>query len=400
MTFGDDPEEAAFRAEARAWLADHAGPYRVGIDPASPSVVFAEVADTAHLARGVAWQRELHAGGWAGLGWPVEHGGRDLPAALQAVWAEELSAVGAPPPVNLIGEAVAGPTILAHGSAEQQSRFLRPILTAEELWCQLFSEPDAGSDMAAVTTTATREGDGWLVEGHKTWTSGAHYADLAIVLARTDWDVAKHEGCTFFVLDMRQPGVNVRPVRQMTGGSAFSEVILNGARIPDVNRLGPPGGGWAVAMTALANERLHLGLGLARAGGSVERLLAELRPRGVADDPIVRQLAAQLVIEARCAKHLAWRMVDGTSPGAEAALAKLASGRVARRYDELAVAMRGAGAMVHDGHTFRELWAPATRIAGGTDEVLRNVIAERVLGLPAEPRADTHVPFRDVPRGA
>jgi acyl-CoA dehydrogenase len=406
MELGDDPEEAAFRAEARAWLAHHVGPYRVDVDPDSPSLVFADVDDVAHLERGRAWQRELQAGGWAGLGWPLEYGGRDLPVALRAVWAQELSAAGAPPPINLLGEAIVGPTILAHGTDDQKRRYLGPILSAEEIWCQLFSEPGAGSDMAAVTTTARREeaaGD-WVVDGHKIWTSAAHYADFAILLARTDWDVPKHRGCTYFLLDMRQLGVTTRPRRQMTGGAAFNEVFLEGARIPDDNRLGPEGGGWGVAVTTLLHERLQLGLGLARVGGGVDRLLAELRPRGVADDPVVRQLAAQLAIDARGAQYLGWRIVsklaEGQIPGAEGAVAKLASSRVSRRYDELAEAMRGAASMVHDEYTLLQLWVPATRLAGGTDEVLKNVIAERVLGLPAEPRVDKDVPFRDVPRDA
>ena len=385
--FGGDPDESIFRDQARAWLQAHVGPSRVDVDPDSPSIVFPDAADTDRLDRGRAWQRVLHAGGWAGLGWPVEHGGRNLPLALQAVWAQELSAAGAPPPVNLLGEAIVGPTLLAHGTVGQQRRFLAPILTAEEIWCQLFSEPDAGSDLAAVTTTATRDGSGWVVDGHKIWASGAHDADWAILLARTDRGAPKHHGCSYFLLDMRQRGVSVRPVRQMTGGAAFDEVLLDGADVDDEHRVGPVGGGWAVAMTTLAHERLQLGLGLARAGGMVERILADLRPRGVADDPIVRQTAARLVIEARCAEYLGWRLLaqDG-QPGPEAAVAKLASGRVSRRYDELADAMRGAGAMVHDRYTLRQLWTPATRIAGGTDEVLKNVIAERVLGLPREPR--------------
>jgi len=403
VELGDDPEEAAFRAEARTWLAAHVGPYRVDVDPDSPSLVFADVSDVPHLERGRAWQRELHAAGWAGLGWPAAHGGRDLPIPLRAVWAQELSAAGAPPPVNLLGEAIAGPTIMAHGTEEQQRRFLPPILSAEEIWCQLFSEPEAGSDMAAVTTTAVRRSHGWVVDGHKTWASAAHYGDWAILLARTDWDAPKHDGCTYFLLDMHQPGVSVRPLRQMTGGAAFNEVTLAGAAVPDENRLGPEGGGWRVAMTTLMHERLNLGLGLARVGGGVDRLLAQLRPRGVADDPIVRQLAAQLVIEARCVQYLGWRIVSelaaGQTPGPEGSVAKLASARVSRRYDELVEAMRGAGAMVHDDYTLLQLWVPATRIAGGTDEILRNVIGERVLGLPPEPRVDKHVAFKDVPRG-
>jgi len=403
VELGDDPEEAAFRAEARAWLRAHIGPYLVDVDPDSPSLVFADVRDTAHVERGRAWQRELHAGGWAGLGWPQSDGGRGLPVPLRAVWAEELASAGAPPPINLLGEAVVGPTITAHGSREQRRRFLPPILTADEIWCQLFSEPGAGSDMAAVTTTAVRRGDAWVVEGHKTWTSGAQYAQRAVLLARTDWDEPKHRGCTYFLLDMRQPGVATRPLRQMTGGAAFNEVILDGAVVADADRLGPEGGGWTVAVTTLMHERLNLGLGLARVGGGVDRLLAQLRPRGVAEDPAVRQLAAQLVIDARCVQYLGWRIVstlaDGQAPGPEGSVAKLASARLSRRYDDLLEAMRGAGSMVHDEYTLRQLWMPASRIAGGTDEILKNVIAERVLGLPPEPRSGTDVPFRDVPRG-
>jgi acyl-CoA dehydrogenase len=395
----DDPEEAAFRAEARAWLAGHVGPFRTDLEDDGPSVVFADVDDAARLDRGRAWQRALHAGGWAGLGWPVEHGGRGLAPALRAVWAEELVAAGAPPPADLIGEAIVGPTLLAHGTHAQHARFLPAILTADDLWCQLFSEPGAGSDLAAVLTTATRDGDGWVVHGHKTWSSGAHYADFAILLARTDWDVPKHEGCTYFLLDMRQPGVRVRPLRQMTGGTAFDEVVLDGAWIPEDRRVGEVGAGWRVALTTLSHERLQLGLGLARTGAGVDRLLAEVRGRGVGGDPFIRQLAAQLVVDARSAQSLGRRLLAaGGEPGPEAALAKLASGQVTRGYDELVEAMRGAGAMIHDEHTLRSLWAPATRIAGGTDEVLKTVIGERILGLPPEPRVDKDVPFGAVLR--
>jgi alkylation response protein AidB-like acyl-CoA dehydrogenase len=392
--------EDQFRADARAWLSAHVAPYRC--DP--PALPFVDAGDGERFERGRAWQREVQAGGWGGLGWPEEYGGRDLPLSLQAVWAEELAAAGAPPPVNLIGEAVAGPAILAHGTEGQRRRYLPPILDAGEIWCQLFSEPGAGSDLAAVGATATPAGGGWTVDGHKTWSSGAHFADRGLLLARTDAGAPKHQGLTCFVLDMRQPGVTVRPVRQMTGGSAFDDVILDGAGVDDADRLGPTGGGWEVALTALASERLQLGLGLARAGAGVDRLLDELRP---CDDPIIRQLAAQLVVDTRVAQLLGRRLEGPSGPlsgwqgpsgplsgwqgpsgplsgwqGPGAALAKLASARVSRRYDDLVDAMRGAGSMLTDDHTLRQLWLPATRIAGGTDEVLKNVIAERVLGLP------------------
>ena len=357
----EDPAEPAFRAEARAWLAAHVGPYRV----TGPFVPF----DDAHLAQARAWQRELHAGGWAGLGWPIAHGGRGLGPSLQVIWAEELGAAGAPPAVNLLGEAIVGPALMAHGTAIQQDRYLPPILSGDELWCQLFSEPGAGSDLAAVATSARPQ---WVVDGHKAWSTGAHHADLGLLLARTGEH--RHRGLTCFIVDMRQPGVTVRPVRQMTGGAAFADVILDGAH---AEPLGPVGDGWAVAMTTLEQERRQLGLGLARTGGNVERLLAAVRP---AHDPHLRQVAAQLIVDARCARHLAARV----GAGPEAAMAKLATGRVSRRYDELVDAMRGAGAMLVDEHTPLQLWLPATRIAGGTDEVLKNVIAERILGMPRE----------------
>jgi alkylation response protein AidB-like acyl-CoA dehydrogenase len=320
----------------------------------------------------------------------VEHGGRGLPIGRRLIWAQEAAAAGVAPAINLVGEAMVGPTLMVHGTEEQRRRYLPPILAGDEIWCQLFTEPEAGTDLAGVTTTAVAAADGasWLVSGHKIWTSGAHYADWGILLARTDWDVPKHDGCTMFVVDMRSPGVTVRPVRQMTGGSAFNEVLLDGVRVADSDRVGPVGEGWPAAVTALRAERLALGLGGARVGGTVERMLSELRPRGVADDPVVRQTAAQLWIDARVLEVMGERGADG-------AVLRLAAIRVSRRSDELLDAMRGADAMLVDDWTPLQLWIPATRIGGGTEEALRTVVAERVLGLPRSPRGDEGVPFRD-----
>ncbi|MEA2716943.1 MAG: hypothetical protein QOI99_1260, partial [Actinomycetota bacterium] len=301
------------------------------------------------------------------------------------VWAQEVAAAGVAPGINLLGEAVVGPTLLVHGTEEQKGRYLAPMLRGDDVWCQLFSEPDAGTDLAAVATAAVRDGDGWLVTGHKAWTSAAHYADRGLLLARTDPGLPGHEGCTCFVLDVRAPGVTVRPVRQMTGGSAFADVVLDRVRVADADRVGPVGGGWSVAMTALQWERLNLGLGAARVAGEVTRILAELRPRGVADDPAVRQRAAQVWIEATDLDVLGERMT-ATGPGSSAgAVARLAATRLARRRDELLDAVRGAGAMLVDDWTLFQLWVPATRIGGGTEEALRTVVAERVLGLPKPP---------------
>ena len=215
------------------------------------------------MLRGKAWQRELFDGGWAGLGWPAEHGGRELTASERMIWDAEAAAAGLPPAINLVGEAMVGPTLMAHGTEEQRRRYLEPILRGDEIWCQLFTEPDAGTDLAAVATTAVAstdgDVDGWVVTGHKLWTSAAHYADWGVLLARTDWDVPKHQGCTYFLVDMRAPGVTVRPVRQMTGGCAFNEVLLDGVRVPDSCRVGEVGGGWAVAVTTLSAERVSSG---------------------------------------------------------------------------------------------------------------------------------------------
>ena len=395
---------AAFRAEARSWLHAHVGPYRVEVDRASPSLVFADVDDAEHVARGKAWQRQLYDAGWAGLGWPVEHGGRGLGVAERIVWGQEAAEAGAPPAVNLIGEGIVGPALIAFGTAEQRRRYLDPILRGQEIWCQLFSEPEAGSDVAAVRTTAVPvEGGTWEVSGQKTWTSAAHYADRGLLLARTNWDVPKHQGCTCFLLDMAAPGVATRPLRQMTGGAAFNDVFLDGVPVAGSDRLGASGQGWEVASTTLAGERLNLALGLARVAGGVDRILADFARRPAAADAVVRQVAAQLYVESRCLQHLGEAMVsrlaDGRPPGSEAAVAKLASSRVSRRCDELLDAMRGAGATLWDDWSLVQLWIPATSIAGGTDEVLKGVVAERVLGLPRIPPPDRHVPFRQVLSG-
>ena len=377
VDLSDSPEDAAFRARAREWLAGNVGPYR--IPPGGPSLVFADVSDPGFVSRGRAWQRELFDAGWAGLGWSKEYGGQGLPPSRQLVWAEEAAAAGAPPGVNLIGEGVAGPAILASGTEEQKRRWLVPLLRGDEIWCQLFSEPDAGSDLAAVQTVAEREGDGWTVSGHKSWASAASYAELGLLLARSQ------PGFTCLVVDLREPGVSVRPRRQLTGGSAFADVVLDRVRVPDSSRLGPEGGGWAVALAALAGERMNLGLGLARTAGLVDRILDDLRTRPAAADPLVRQLAAQLCIESRTLRHLGQRAVSGTGPAGE--VLKLAASRLARRTDEMLDAMRGAGALLHDEWTLAQLWSPAVSIGGGTDEVVKDVVAQRVLGLPRRDRA-------------
>jgi alkylation response protein AidB-like acyl-CoA dehydrogenase len=289
----------------------------------------------------------------------------------------------------------------------QKDRFLPPMLRGEEVWCQLFSEPGAGSDLAGLSTRAERDGDEWVVDGQKVWTSGADESDWGILLARTDPDRPKHKGITYFVVDMRTPGVEVRPLRQMTGASHFSEVFLTGVRIPHANIVGELHGGWGVAMTTLANERTFMG-GTGRRLG-VPELVALAADRGRAGDPVVRQGLAAAHGRAEVQRYLGLRIrtlaAQGRPPDAQASIAKLSAAWHLKRTGELALAVQGPLGMLagpdapSDGEWQQSfLGAPAIRIAGGSDEVQRNVISERVLGLPVEPRVDKDVPFRALAR--
>ena len=402
MDVDESPEEAAFRAEARAFLeqphvvqlARHAA-MRRGED----EVEWAERAKT--------WQGFLADAGWACITWPAAYGGRGGSPAQAAIFAEECARIGGSVNAFAVGIAMAGPTIIAHGSDAQRERFLPPMLRGEEVWCQLFSEPGAGSDLAGLSTRAVRDGDAWVVNGQKVWTSGAHYADWGILLARTDLDAPKHRGITYFLLDMHADGVEVRPLRQMTGDARFSEVFFSDVAVPHAHVLGEVNAGWGVAMTTLANERTFMG-GSGRALGAAE--LVELaRERGAAEDPVVRQGLAAAHIRAEIARYTNMRIRTLTSqrlpPGPTASVAKLAAAWNLKRNGELALAIQGAaGALSGEGAPVRGAWqqsflsAPSIRIAGGSDEIQRNVIGERVLGLPAEPRVDKDVPFRELAR--
>jgi len=300
---------------------------------------------------------------------------------------------------------MAGPTIIARGTDEQRRRFLPPMRRGDEVWCQLFSEPGAGSDLAGLSTRAVRDGDEWVVNGQKVWTSGAHDSDLGILLARSDPDQPKHRGITYFLVDMRSPGVEVRPLRQMTGASHFNEVFLTDVRIPHDRVLGEVNGGWAVAMTTLANERTMMGGG--SSGPVVADLIELARACGADQDPTVRQGLAASWSRAQIMRYLGYRSrtraAHGLPPGAEASVRKLVAAWNLKRNGELALAVQGAAGMLLDGdapvggrwqQSF--LSAPSIRIAGGSDEIQRNVMGERVLGLPAEPRVDKDRPFREL----
>jgi len=359
----------------------------------------------------------------AGLAWvhyPVGLGGLDAPRALQAYVDETLAAAGAPdnrPSRIGIGLGMAAPTILAHGTPEQRRRFLRPLWTGEEVWCQLFSEPGAGSDLAGLATRAVRDGGGWVVTGHKVWTSMAHVARWAILLARTDPDVPKHAGLTYFVLDMTAPGVEVRPLRQLTGEAEFNEVHLDGARIGDDLRLGDVGAGWAVARTTLMNERVSIGGGpVPREGGMIGALARAWRSRPELRTPGMHDTVVRLWVAAEAARLTALRVrqqLAAGAPGPDGSAVKLSFATLNQRISGAEMELLGDEALRRDSWAmarpervdffgrdagYRYLRAKGNSIEGGTSEVLRTIIAERVLGLPAEPRADTRAAWKDLPR--
>lgn len=400
MDFDESPEEVAFRAEARKFLEqDHvrAVALHAAMHDGEDQALWAE--------RARVWQALLADEGWACVTWPQEFGGRGGTPAEAAIFAEECARIGGSVHAFAVGIAMAGPTIIAHGSPEQHERFLRPTLRGEQIWCQLFSEPGAGSDLAGLSTRAVRDGDEWVVNGQKVWTTGAQYSDLGMLLARTDVDVPKHRGITYFLLDMHTPGIEVRPLRQVTGESHFNEVFLTDLRIPNDRVLGEVGGGWAAAMTTLMNERNFMG-GSGRRMGAAE--LVELASQmGVASDPRIRQGLAAAHTRDEIARYNSYRIRTlvsrGLPPGPTASVAKLAAAWNLKRNAELALAIQGAAGMLAGPdapgggawqHSF--LWAPSIRIAGGSDEIQRNVIGERVLGLPGEPRIDKAVPFREL----
>ena len=358
----------------------------------------------------------------AGLAWvnfPEGHGGLGLPQSFQARVNAALEEAGAPGPEagrNGIGLGMAAPTIAAFGTAEQKRRFLRPLWTSEQIYCQLFSEPAAGSDLAAVATRAVRDGDDWIVNGQKVWTSGAQNAQLAILVARTDPAVPKHAGLTYFLCDMSDPGVDVRPLRQITGEAEFNEVFLTDVRIPDANRLGAEGEGWRVATTTLNNERIAIGSGAPREGGMIGKVAGTWRTQPELRTPAMHDELMRLWVASEVARlageRLRQRLAAG-QPGPEGSGMKLAFARLAQTISGFEVELSGEAGLRYDDWAmrrpektdftgrepgYRYLRAKGNSIEGGTSEILRNVIAERVLGLPPEHRVDKNVAWKDLPR--
>jgi alkylation response protein AidB-like acyl-CoA dehydrogenase len=358
--------------------------------------------------------------GLAAVQYPVGHGGLGLPRALQPVAEEEFAKAGAVKPDdrrNVIGLGMAAPTIIAFGNDEQQTRWLKPLWLADEIWCQLFSEPGAGSDLASLATRAVRDGDDWIVNGQKVWTSLAHHARWGLLLARTDPDVPKHAGLSYFVMDMHGPGVEVRPLRQLTGEAEFNEVFLTDVRVPDANRLGDIGAGWRVANATLMNERVSIGnaTSVPREQSAIGFAATTWRQHPELRTHELHQRLLSLWAQAEVARLAGERLRQQLSagvPGPEGSAAKLTFARLNQEISGFEVELLGADGLAYDdwsmrragssdwarNATYRYLRARANSIEGGTSEILRNIIAERVLRLPAEPRTDTNVPWKDLPR--
>ncbi len=387
MDFAYTEAEEAFRRALRAWLQANV--------PDGPRTFSSLEEEVAFLT---AWQRTLHRGGWLAIHWPKEYGGRGASLTEQAIFHEEMARARAPQVMNRVGINLVGPTLIAHGTPAQCARYLPPILSCDEVWCQLFSEPNAGSDLAALRTLAERCGDIYRLRGQKVWTSYAQFARWGIVLARTDPAAAKHRGLSYFIVDMKAPGVTVRPLRQMTGSAEFSEVFLDGVEVPAENRIGPENEGWAIAQTTLAHERgtafsfkeqvLHR--------IAVDELAEWVRARAEARrNPVVRQHIAARFIEVEILRlfncRAMTRLARGEMPGAESSIVKLFWADLSQRLFETALELlgpagqlTGADPRAAAGGRWQHglLWSRAASIAGGTSEIQRNIIARRLLGLP------------------
>ncbi len=404
----------AFRERARAWLAENApkrggrqetdavmGP---GHDMGSP-----EERDYVAFARDI--QAKMHDAGFAGITVPKEYGGQGLTRGHQAVWTREAAAY-AMPAVNGLGFGLFIPTLLTHGTEEQKQRWIPKVLRNEKIFCQLFSEPGAGSDLAGVQSKAERHDGEWILNGQKVWTSGAQVADIGGGPFRTDPDLPKHQGLTFFIVDMKQTGVEVRPLRQITGESHFNEVFFTDARVLDENRVSSIGDGWRVSVTMLMNERMSLGGGGGgpqRRGGGEGAIVKLARELGLFGDADVRDMVVDLFIQQRVLSLLGQRMAEeakGRPPGPEFSIMKLMGTRVGSKITELAPNLVGAGGAAWESEdSLGRRWSQqllqsrAGKIAGGSDEILLNIIGERVLGLPQDPRVDKDVPFKELRQG-
>jgi len=392
MDFDDTPAEAAFRGELREWLRVNLAEHRRTFPPSDDEL-------SLHPDKGfdssLAWHRRMHQGGWVGIDWPREYGGRGAGATERLIFTEEMIAAAAPPGVNIIGLTMVGPAVMRHGTTEQKQRWLSPILPAREIWCQGFSEPGAGSDLASLGTRGVVDGDDFVVTGQKVWTSSAHRADYCILLVRTDPAAPKHKGISCLLADMRSPGITIRPLPQMTGDAEFNEVFFQDVRVPRACLLGRFHGGWEVAMTVLMYERMAVG-STVLLHHYIDRVIRLARRwNGAASSAVLRQQLAALYVEGRMLRltglRYLTRQLRGEAPGAESSVLKLGLSEAYRHMAETATEIlgpyhqlwKGDGPAPDEGRwAFQALFALRFGIAGGTSEIQRSVIGERLLGLP------------------
>ncbi len=410
MDFNDTTEEAAFRAEARAFLEAHCKPKVAEKDRMNRSLRGLD-----YLKAAKAYQKQKAQAGFAGITWAKEHGGRGLPPIFSVIFGQEEAKFDAPAAPFAIGLGMCLPTVIAFGSEEIKQRYVAKALSGEEIWCQLFSEPGAGSDVAASKTKAVKDGDDWIVNGQKVWTTGAHFSDFGILLVRTNPDVEKHKGLTMLIVDMKAPGVDVRPIHQASGGSDFNEVYFTDVRIKDDHRLGDSGQGWGVALVTLMNERLAVG---GSYGPDYKEIMNFARsassPTGegsLMQNEAFRQKLADWVVRAEGYKLAKFRTMTalskGQTPGPESSIGKVInanqmmdiSNAAIEALDHYGIIDDPALAPIDGAFHQSYMFAPGLRIAGGTDEILKNILAERVLGLPQDQRADKGIAFKDLPSG-
>jgi acyl-CoA dehydrogenase len=405
MDFNDTPEQAKFRKTCLDWLEKNAK-YK---DKSSKGDSFA---NKDLLKDAKAWQKKKYDAGWAMLHWPKEFGGIDASPIERIIWGNEESKFDVPRGIFEIGLGMCGPVMMQYATDAQKERYLPPMAEGKEIWCQLFSEPSAGSDVAGLRSKAIQNGDKWIINGQKVWTSGAHFSDFGILVVRHDPELEKHKGLTFFFVDMKSPGIEVKPIKQITGGSSFNEVYFTDVEIPDSQRLGEIGDGWKVAITTLMNERLAVG----DAGGpDVDDAFKWAKTQDGNGEPILNNKAARESIadwycETNGLKNTKLRTMSalskGDTPGPEASITKIVSANKLQDIGNFGMdSLDMAGMLKTESQnikSFQNAWlgAPGMRIAGGTDEILRNIIAERVLGLPQDQRADKGVAFKDIPSGS
>ena len=403
MDFSDSPEEASIRSEVRGWLEKNV--------PTKE-----ELRGKDYIQQAKLWQKRKFDAGWACIRWPKEYGGRGGTVIEQVIWGQEESKFDVPQNIFTIGQGMAAPTLMAYASEEHKRQYLPKMAAGEEVWCQLFSEPAGGSDLAALRTRSERQGDDWVINGQKIWTSGAHYSDYGILVTRSDPNVPKHKGLTYFFLSMKSPGVDIKPIKQISGGANFNEVYFQDVRIPDAQRLGAVGQGWQVSLTTLMNERATIASGGGGGFGGVRSALELARKVKVGDKPAiadsgVRAKLADWYCQESGLRFTNYRSMSaltrGDLPGPENSIGKYVSAAKGQDMASFCMDLIGMTGTVADlklgpdaaRFDAQFMGAPGGRIAGGTDEIMLNILAERVLGLPGDVRVDKGIPFNEVPTG-